>query len=317
MSTNVGFATHTAYGLEGTWGTAVAVTHALRHNSDTLDQTRAKITKATNVGSGARERNKATHKVAGGGLTFDLTYDLVQPWLIHFFGALVDDSTDYYQMAHQIESSLTVALDRVVSVHEYSGLVIDQATLTGDSDNGVMVEWTTTAKERLRGGSAINNATAIEGVPDTEGCVLFHECTLRLGEMGSPLDVSNDMNMSQFSLAMNRNKTAQPINSLYRLQSKENGHRDFLLNVTMPRYESDQVLDWEEGDVPLQGNLIMTNGTRTLDWRFSHLSVEQVPIGQSDDSQAEVPITLRLHRNRGFNTNPGFDFEPDVQLYVS
>lgn len=85
MPTNAGFATAAAYGLESTWGTAVAVTAGLNYNSDSLDQQPAQMVKSTNRGRGARNRNKTGHYIAGGGINFDLTYDLQQAWLTHLW----------------------------------------------------------------------------------------------------------------------------------------------------------------------------------------------------------------------------------------
>lgn len=317
MATNVGFASAVGYGLESTWSTAVAVTDSLKYLSDTLDQTRAKIVRATNRGRGARDANRATHYVAGGGLTGLLTYDLEQDWLTHFFGAWNNDTLDYYSMSDQITNGLTIAMDRVTSVHEFVGYVIDSLTVSGDPEAGVTWEWSGTAKNRLISGQT-NNAAAVAALAEPGADVLFHECTVRIGDMVDALASGDNVVVSSFSLECNRNKVAQAVNALYRLQSKENGHRDTVLNITIPRYESDQFLTWEANATALQGNIIMTNGTRTKDWRFSHMAVESVVINQSDDSQAEVPVVLRCFENESnVNATTGWTFDPEMQLYES
>lgn len=317
MATNVGFASAVGYGLESTWGTPVAVTDALKYLSDTLDQTRAKIVRATNRGRGARDANRVTHKVAGGGLTGLLTYDLEQDWLSHFFGAFNNDTTDYYSMSDQITNALTLAMDRVVSVHEFHGYVIDSLVISGDPDGGVIWEWTGTAEQRVISGQT-NNAAAVAALAEPIADVLFHEVTCRVGDLADGLGAGDNLSISAFSVEINRNKVAQAVNSAIRLQSKENGHRDTILNLTIPRYESDQFLSWEDAGTPLQANLIMTNGTRTKDLRISHCTVESVVINQSDDSQAEVPVVLRCYENESnVNANTGFTFDPEIQLYES
>lgn len=220
-------------------------------------------------------------------------------------------------MDDQITDSLTLALDRVQSVHEYQGHVIDSITVAGDPDNGVTVEWAGTAKQRLISGTT-NDAAAVQGVSEPGKCVLFHQCTLRIGPTDDALTSGDDWDMSQFSLQLNRNKVAQARNSLFRMQSKENGHRDSVLNFTIPRYESDQFLTWMESDTALQGVIIMTNGTNTKEWRYSHMSVEQATINQSGDDQAPVPVQMRLYENKSVvNAVTGWDFDPEVQLYES
>jgi hypothetical protein len=318
MATNVGFASAVGYGLESTWATAVAVTASLKYLSDTMDQTRAKIVRATNRGRGARDANRATHYVAGGGLTGLLTYDLAQSWLTHFIGAFNDDvGGDYYSVLDQVVTGLTVAIDRVTSVHEFVGCVIDSVTLAGDPDSGVTFEWALTAKNRLISGQT-NNAAAVAALSEPGSDVLFHECTLRVGDMGDALAAGDNLSISQFSVEINRNKATNAVNSLYQLQSKENGHRDVMLSFTIPRYEADTFLAWEAAATALQANLIMTDSTNTKDLRFSHLTVESVVINQSDDSMAEVPVVMRAHENESAtNTNTGFDFEAEIQLYES
>lgn len=317
MATNVGFASAVGYGLESTWGTPVAVTDALKYLSDSLDQTRAKIVRATNRGRGARDANRATHYVAGGGLTGLFTYDLAQPWLTHFIGAFNNDTVDYYSLINQVTSGLTVAMDRVVSVHEFHGYVIDAVTIAGSPDTGVTFEWTGTAEQRLISGTT-NNAAAVAALDEPGGDVLFHECTVRVGNMADALASGDNLSVSAFSLELSRNKATTPVNSLYQLQSKENGHRDFMFNITIPRYESDQFLTWEAAATPLQANIIMTDGTSTKDLRMSHLTVESVVINQSDDSMAEVPVVMRMHENASaVNANTGFAFVGELELYES
>lgn len=318
MPTSVGFASACGYGLESTWATAVSVTNALKYLSDSMDQTRAKIVRATNRGRGARDANRAAHYVAGGGITGLLTYDLAQPWLTHLFGAFNDDAGgDYYSMSDQVTSGLTIAIDRVTSVHEYVGAVIDSATISGDPENGVQFEWALTAKNRLLSGQT-NNAAAVAALAEPGADVLFHECTIRVGDLVDVLASGDNLSVSSFSIEINRNKVAQAVNSLYRLQSKENGHRDVLLNLTLPRYEADTFLAWEAAGTALQAGIIMTNGTRTKEWRFSHMAVESAVINQGDDAQAEVPIVLRAFENES-NTNAttGWTFDPEMQLYES
>lgn len=316
MPMNVGFASAAGYGLESTWSTAVAVTNAIKYLSDSMDQTRAKIVRATNRGQGGREANSLTHKVAGGNLTGLFTYELADPWLTHFLGTFtVDVGGDFYTLIDQVTDGLTVAIDRVVAVHEYEGYVIDAMTLAGSPDIGVTFEWQGTAKQRLITGTT-NAAAAVAALAEPAGSVLFHEMTLRVGDMADALAAGDDLSVSQFSLAVNRNKVAQAVNATTRLQSKENGHRDSMLTITLPRYEVDTFLGWEDAGTPLQGNLIFTDGTSTKDLRISHMTVESVPISQSDDSQAEMTVTLRLHENgSAANVNTGFDFVAELALY--
>lgn len=317
MATNVGFASAIGYGLESTWGTPVAVTNALKYLSDTMNQERAKIVRATNRGRGARDANRRAHKVAGGGITGLLTYDLSEPWITHFFGTFNNDVTDYYSMDDQITDGLTVAIDRVVVVHEFHGYVIDSLVLSGSPDDGVMFAWEGTAEQRVISGQT-NNAAAVAALSEPGASVLFHECTLRIGDMVDGLGAGDDLSIENFTLTINRNKVAQAVNSTTRLQSKENGHRDSTLAITIPRYEADTFLDWEEAGTALQGNLIMTDSTNTKDLRISHMTVENCSVTQSDDGQAPVNVTLRLHENESaVNTNTGFAFDPEVELYES
>lgn len=317
MPTGAGFASALAYGLESTWSTAVAVTDALNWNSDSMNQLRAKVPKMANRGRGARNANKNGHIIAGGGVNLDLTYDLEQPWLTHFFGTHNTDTTDYYSLDDQITDGLTLAFDRGVSVHEYEGYVIDQATLTGTPDAGVVVDWNGAAKQRLISGTT-NNAAAIAGAAAPGNCVLWHHCTLRVGDTADALASGDNLEVTQFTLDLNRNKLAKVVNSQYRARSRENGHRDFTLSFTLGFYESNQFLTWEAADTALQAALIFTDGTNTQEWRMSHLKVESVETQQGGDELTEVPVVLRLFENESaVNTQTGYDFDPELQLYES
>jgi hypothetical protein len=88
------------------------------------------------------------------------------------------------------------------------------------------------------------------------------------------------------------------------------------LNVTIPRYETDQYITWHEAGTALQANLIFTGASATKDIRISHCKIESVQISQDDDSQAEVPLVIRCFENgSGVNANTGFDFTPEIQVY--
>jgi Phage tail tube protein len=317
MAENHGFQTIMAVGLESTWGTGVNATQKLPYISDSLDALRRHNQTPAMTGSATMPKSTQGVRVAGGGIETYYTYGLIQPLLQAFFGDhTVDAADDFYTYTDLSTGiSLTVAVNRGVSIHEYLGYKIGELTLSGAPNDAVKLSLSGNAKNRLVSGTE-NTSGELEALAEPAEQVLFHELTFRIGDLADDLAAGDNVSISNFSLKMNRNHVVKEVNSTTAEQAKENGFAQGELEFTLPYYDADTWITRQEAHTLLQASLIFTDGTNTHYWNMPQALVVEAPVPQSDAGMTEPKIKLSLHPNRdAANANTAMTHEEFIRLF--
>ena len=318
MAENHGFQTIMAAGLESTWGTAVNATQKLPYVSDSLDAMFRHNQTPAMVGSAAMPKSTKGVRVAGGGIETYYTYGLAQPLLRQFFGTWTDDAIngDYYPYtALTTGVSLTVAVNRGVSVHEYAGYKIGELTLSGAPNDSVKLSLQGNAKNRVISSSE-NTSAELAALDEPAAEVLFHELTFRVGDLADALASGDNLSITQFSLKLNRNHVVKEVNSATAEQARENGFLGAELEFTLPYYDANTWITWHEAHTVLQASLIFSDGTNSQTWNIPQCLVVEAPVPQGDAGMTEPKIKLSLHPNRDeANTETDFDFAEVIRLF--
>lgn len=317
MPENHGFQTIMAAGLESTWGTAVNATQKLPYVSDSLDAMYRHNQSQAMVGSASMPKSTQGQRVAGGGIECYYTYGLQQPILEQFFGTWTDDvGGDFYTYtALTTGVSLTVAVNRGVAVHEFTGYKINELTLQGSPGEAVKLSLNGNAKTRVISGTE-NTSGELDALAEPSAEVLFNELTFRVGDLGDALAAGDNLEITQFALKINRNMVVKEVNATTAEQARENGFVSAELEFTLPYYDSDQWITWQEALTVLQASLIFSDGSNSQTWNIPQCLVVEAPVPQSDAGMTEPKIKLSLHPNRdGANAFTNFAHEEFIRLF--
>lgn len=321
MPTNRGFQTIMGVGLQNAWATAAAVSARIPYVSDSLEHQFNPIMNAALVGNAARGKSQQGAEVSGGSFTARLTYDVQQPVLEQFFGTFTDETDpteDHYDYDATVDDSgLTIAINRIVSIHEYIGFKTSTFTLQGSAGEAVTYTCEGMAKDRLISGTT-NNAAALTALGDEAGHVVYHEMSLWIGDLANDLTSGDAFSPSQFSLTLNRNLQADEVNSQTLLEALENDFASGQLTFTLPRYDSNQFITWHEAHTSLQAILSFTDGSSTIAIHMPKLCVVTNPVQQAGAGLAQLPITLDLYNNDdAANTSTDMTFTQHVRIFES
>lgn len=318
MPTNRGFQTIMGIGLQSAWATAVAVTGRIPYVSDSLEHQFNQIANAALVGTHTRGKPSQGAEVSGGSFTARLTYDVQQPVLQQFFGSWTDGDPDedYYTFdAETDDSGLTIAINRIVSIHEYVGFKTSTFTLNGTAGEVVTYTCEGMAKDRLISGTT-NSAGDLSGLSDEGAHVVYHEASLWIGDLANDLTSGDAVSPSQFTLTLNRNLQADEVNSQTLLEAYENDFASGQLTFTLPRYASNQFVTWHEAHTSLQAILSFTDGTNTIAINMPKLCVVTNPVQQAGAGLLTLPITMELYNNDdGANSNTDMDFAQMIRIF--
>ena len=318
MAGNLGADTQFGIGLESTWDTAVAVTQKAPVLSNGLDRPVTNNPSTILCGTPARGRARRSSFVPAGSLNFQWTYDLQQVWIEHLCGTFTNETTptlDHFDVDDRVTSSLTLAeIKRSGVVHEYSGIMINTATLTGNVADGM--RW---ALDCLYGSRAItgttNNSAAIEALSALGDEILYEELTVRVGDLANALAGSDVVEPTDIEVVFNWNRKHDFVTSRTPLQPEQNGFRDVTVRLTFPRIETDQYITWMDAGTLVQMDMDWTDGTEQKVIRFPVGRVSAAP--QTTDGPELQPMTIEFmfeNNVNDANTQTGFTFEPEWQI---
>jgi hypothetical protein len=317
MPTGRGFQSILAVKAETAWGTVIAADTKLPFISEDFTETFAHLPNEMLTGAGARARAFQGARTVQGGFVAYWTYALAQPLLKAFFGlhtvnASADDS---YDMQETLDNdSMTVAIEKSVSVHEYAGFKVNELMLSGSPTDGVRIAANGFAKSRSLA-SVTNTTATLAALADPANYIQMHQLVLRLADCADALAGGDAISVASFELSLTRNLEPALVNSQLPLEALENGRREGTLTLEIPRYTADTFLTWHSSHTLLQCDMVFTSGALVKTIRMPQLTVVSVPANISGPGLVPLTVTLALANNlNNENALTGMTFDPEIRI---
>ena len=252
-----GYLSRLGIGKETTFGTAVAITQLLPFTSEGLSREIQRLEDGI-LGSDSRILAEQTQKSVSGSIETDLTFtgfdDIYEAALGLKSGTGVSTDPYVFSLADDINTSLTIAIDKGVSIHEYAGCKINSLTIAGDGTK-------LTASIDILGKtysipSSVNTATEFDNALDYGNRVLFADIKFSAGGIA--------YGISSFNLQLNNNLTAIFENSREAAEISRNGKREVSFSFELPRYQVDDFNAMFDNDTEFDVLIEAVLGTNTL-----------------------------------------------------
>ena len=289
MATAKGFAAKAAVGKETTWGTPVVVSQLIPFVSEGLSK---EFSRASDniLGSEAIQRAEITQENTSGSVELEAVYtgldEILEAALGTKSGTGISTDPFIFSLTEDINTSLTIAIDKQVSVHEFVGVKINQLTIQGSAGDTIKVSLDTIAKSKNRAASALNLSTDIAAASPFGGRMLFSDVSCSVG--GSPIGIAG------FNLQLNNNLTAVYENSKEPVEILRNGKREVSLSIDIARYINDTFNDYFELDAEIPIILSATDGTNNFEINIPRAKVTKVgdPVGGAEIIKQTVEFIL-------------------------
>lgn len=298
-----GYETEGGLGAETTVGTPVAATERLCILDESLNQVFSMILDPSLCGTASQGAPKKGTKIAEGGWSQMFRYDKAQLLLTHFFGTRNDDTpgvgTNTYVFDSNIDGdSLTVAVNKQVSVWEFAGVKVNEIVLSSNPADGVRLAVTGFAVNLDRA-SVLNTPASLNALPVNLDFMIHQEVTLRirdqLGALASPTD---EYDISDFTLTITRNLEPTEVNSENRLEALENDFQFTTLEATFPRYCEDTFIDAHEARTLMQADLVVSDGTSSKTVNLPELVVTEFTAPVEGAAFVEHNVMFTSHPDR-------------------
>lgn len=294
-----GFESILGVGAESTVGTPVVVTDKVPFRSEDLNEMFNQVQDNSLCGPAARPKPQQGTGIVEGSIEYHLRYTQNQLLLKTFFGTYLTDTpvvgTNTYSLDPNIDgSSLTVAIDKQVSVWEFAGWKPSELTISGSNTEGIIIEADGMAIS-LDLASALNTTGVLSGLSVSEDIVLFQDVTLRIGDLADALDSSDDLSVSEFEININRALEATEVNSRNRLEALENAFRETTLEITIPRYELNTFINFHKNHTQLQASLSVSDGTNTIEFLIPNMLVMEYEAAVEGPEFVPHAVTFTAH----------------------
>jgi hypothetical protein len=296
MATGRGYAGLLGVGSESTWGTEVVATQRVPFLSESITDVFTMIQDESLEGKQARRYADQGPEDLAGTIDSNFRYTNSQLLLSAFFGQL---TAGKYTMLETTESvSRTLAIEKVVSVHTYTGVKVNQITIAGTPTDRVTIAYDVIAKDAIRT-SVTNTSGVLSALTDTAENILFTELNFRIGDLVDALVVGDEMGISAFELMVNRNLDQVHTNqSRLVIEPLENGRREGTFKITIPRYQAQTFLGWKDSHTKLQARLNFTNGTNTKEILLPEMLITSVDPLVSGPELYPLEVEMMLFRDQ-------------------
>jgi hypothetical protein len=277
MTTGVGFLGKLGAGDESSYGTEVLVTQMLPMMSEKLTYDPKLLRSMAMEGRPqTRQADQGTIDIKGDVVTA-FRYQLDNMLLRNWFGTLT--SGKYTHIGQTEGKSMTLAIDKSVSVWTFTGCKISKLVLDAKPDAVTLTG--TIIANLLNQASVVNTAAVMAALINPAKNVMFHHMRIRVGTHAAALDSSNDIGVTELKLTLDR-----PMATLFTNQSQghveafENAFPAHVLELKIPRYQSDIWEGWLTANTRLQVEIQFTDGVNT--------KTIYIPNYQLDSVQANI-----------------------------
>lgn len=317
-----GFDVRAGIKLQSAFNTALAVDTILPFLSETINRNRPPIARNYLSGISGRKAPDFPVEHCAGDLSGEMVIDEIATDPIGFehilLGALgsntwqIAESSNRYIVADNLDSFTIAFLKRGSIIWENIGCMVNTLELTGSAADQVCT-WNAGIigyKQLLTGDAGIVNlSSTFDGLtPANEPSrALFSDLVIRVADTADALAAADQINVSEFSLSINNNLEdpvfATPDNSTHTtgefpMEFIRNGLREVILNLTLPRYETEDYYANLLAADTLQADLIWTVGSYSIN---VFLPLVKVVGPSAPVSGAEVyphNFTLEAHYNK-------------------
>jgi hypothetical protein len=327
MTKGKGWKSRLAIGLESVYGTAVAVTQAIPYLSENIAHSKERNNDESLMGDAGFNRSFVGQESNIGPLTCNLDYGNLDMFIAAAMGAADTPATvtdlygNTYSLADEIDNSITAAIDKDVSVHEWRGIKINKLTLKGETSKPVIMEIEVVAYDRKTTGTT-NNSAAIAAATVLEVPVcMFDDLTFRIGDLDDALDSGDDLCISGFELSLDNKLKTDDITNCGLDEPERDGRRVITLNVNLPSYQADTYQTYKDNNTELQVNMIFARSSDdytddyTIDIRLGKVLVAdyQTPV----DGEKMIRPALPLVALRADEDNPTWaTMTEEMEIYV-
>jgi len=262
-----GFESQLGIGTEVTVGTEVVVTEKIPYRSESIKAQNNHIQDNSLCGPAARPASQQGTLIVEGGFEAHMRYALSQLIFQHFFGTFLTDTpvvgTNTYSLDPSIDGdSITVAIEKTVSVWTTLGYKVSELEITGTPTDGILWSVSGFGTDQIRN-SATNTSGVLDALAIPGDFMLFQDMRLRIGDHVDALAAADELDISEFTLNINRQLDPTEVNSFNRLEALENNFRETTLTITIPRYCADDFIDFHRNHTNLQAELLFTDGVNT------------------------------------------------------
>lgn len=289
MATAKGFAAKAAVGKEASWGTPVNVSQLIPFTSESLTKEFSRLEDGI-LGDVGRRLAEISQIGVNGGIEADLTYTGFDILFEAALGSVsgTGTSTDPYifDLTEDVNESITIAINKQVTVHEYAGCKINNLRIQGSTGDKLTVSIDFLGKSHNRGTNATNTDATINGASGFGKRILFSDCSLNVA--GSVLGFSS------FNFQLNNNLTAIYENSLEAIEISRNGKREVSLSIEFSRYKDDTFHDYFDLDAEVPIILSATDGTNYFELNIPRARVSKIgdPIGGADIVKQSIEFII-------------------------
>lgn len=305
MATDIahGYETEGGLGAEATVGVPVAATERLCILDESLNQLFNMILDPSLCGSPAQNAPKRGTKIVEGGWNQMFRYDKEQLLFTHFFGARLDDTpgvgTNTYEFQGNIDGdSLTVAINKQVSVWEFAGVKINEMVISSNPGDGIRVAVTGFAVNLDRA-SVLNTPASLNALPVNLDFMIHQESRIRVrDQLGALVSPTDDFDISDWSITITRNLEPTEVNAFNRLEALENDFQFTTVELTVPRYCEDFFIDAHDARTLLQMDLLITDGTSSKTFLMPELVCTEHTEPVEGAAFVEQSVTLTAHPDR-------------------
>jgi hypothetical protein len=252
-----GFLARLAIGTESSFGTAVAVSQILPFTSESLSLEKDKLDDPILTGTSGRLLAETIRQRVSGSIETNLTFGGAFDQVFKAaLGSQTSDTTaqtETFDLVEDITTSLTVAIDKQTSIHEFSGCKINQLTISSDG-SVLTASLDILGKSRTRNG--VNTATEFDNASGYGTRIRHPDIVFKVNGVA--------VNIASFTLTLNNNLTAIEENAVEPTAIERNGKREVSLSFELARYTTDTYSQNFENDTEFSVEISASNGTDSL-----------------------------------------------------
>lgn len=302
-----GFESQLGIEQEATAGTEITVVEKVPFLNESIKAQNNLVQDSSLCGPAARPISQRGTLIVEGGFEAHMRYTLGQRVFRHFFGTYLTDvpaiGTNTYSLDPNIDGdALTVAIEKTVSVWTSLGYKISELEITGSPSDGIRYSVDGFGVDQIRN-SILNTSATLDALAVPGPFMLYQDMTLRIGDHADPLSASDDLEVSEFTVNINRNLAPTEVNSFNRLEALENDFRETTLSITIPRYCADTFIDFHRNNTALQATIVMSDGTNSKTLLIPNMLTMEFDAEVAGPEFVPLELTFTCHPNNASPAN--------------
>ena len=302
MADGIGYLTVLAAGVESTSGTPVNATSRLPNLEFTPDKEYTFLPDESLGGHVFQPQPDLGIVDIRGAWRVYADYALANILLTHFLGSL---SSGRYIFADALTTTLTMAIDKQVSVWELSGVFINQMVINISAGltelSGTLIAMGAT----YSGGENTTTELANLLPPRARKCKSSPDLTVRIGAAATALSSGNDIKIQNGTITLNRPMAETHENAARTIRKPvANGFANGEFSFALTRYDTNQYKTWLDANTALQLAILFDEegGSSTKEWYFPRVHLTTAPAPVSNPDFVPQTITGGIDRGDGVYT---------------